>query len=282
MKSSEFEEIRIFLLQNEANPSLFSLTKSRFPSISFDTFIAILSQEKSRQLRSDIPKLTKPHLIRQYIARYIAGDEILTLSKDSGLPPCLLCRFLLENLFGLNKQQITQCLKDPVVLNGFQITEENGAVSVTRVIEDVQKCVECDQVVSPRVEMIRRVTGLEYEHLLRGRLQKLEIPFQSEEALRAAGFSKTPDIKLEVPIGVCGRVVNWIDSKASFGDEYSHKTQGIQQFQMYVNRFGPGLVIYWFGYIDDLNDHPDVLLLDHFPNDDELYCLARLNVQPRP
>ncbi|GLJ52497.1 hypothetical protein SUGI_1117000 [Cryptomeria japonica] len=285
MKASEFEEFRTFLLQNEANSGLLSLAQAEFPSIPFDTLIAISSQEKSRQLRSDIPRFTRSHLIRQYISRYIAGDEILNLSNDSGLPPCLLCRFLLENLFGLNKQQITQCLKDPVILNRFQINsnaEENGVVSTARVIEDVQKCVECDQVVSPCVEMVRRVTGLEYEHLLRRRLQKLEIPFQSEEALRAAGFSKTPDIKLEVPIGVCGRIVNWIDSKASFGDEYSHKTQGVQQFQMYVNRFGPGLVIYWFGFIDELNDHSDVLLLDHFPNDNELHCLTRLDVQPQP
>ncbi|XP_057870108.2 uncharacterized protein LOC131076795 isoform X2 [Cryptomeria japonica] len=259
MKASEFEEFRTFLLQNEANSGLLSLAQAEFPSIPFDTLIAISSQEKSRQLRSDIPRFTRSHLIRQYISRYIAGDEILNLSNDSGLPPCLLCRFQINSN-----------------------AEENGVVSTARVIEDVQKCVECDQVVSPCVEMVRRVTGLEYEHLLRRRLQKLEIPFQSEEALRAAGFSKTPDIKLEVPIGVCGRIVNWIDSKASFGDEYSHKTQGVQQFQMYVNRFGPGLVIYWFGFIDELNDHSDVLLLDHFPNDNELHCLTRLDVQPQP
>ncbi|XP_057870109.2 uncharacterized protein LOC131076795 isoform X3 [Cryptomeria japonica] len=214
MKASEFEEFRTFLLQNEANSGLLSLAQAEFPSIPFDTLIAISSQEKSRQLRSDIPRFTRSHLIRQYISRYIAGDEILNLSNDSGLPPCLLCRFLLENLFGLNKQQITQCLKDPVILNRFQINsnaEENGVVSTARVIEDVQKCVECDQVVSPCVEMVRRVTGLEY-----------------------------------------------------------------------VNRFGPGLVIYWFGFIDELNDHSDVLLLDHFPNDNELHCLTRLDVQPQP
>jgi hypothetical protein len=30
----------------------------------------------------------------------------------------------------------------------------------------------------------------------------------------SAGFSKTPDVKLDAPIGVRGRMVNWIDSKA--------------------------------------------------------------------
>jgi hypothetical protein len=40
-------------------------------------------------------------------------------------------------------------------------------------------------------------------------------------------------VKLVAPIGVCGRMVNWIDSKASFGDEHSHKMQASDQFQRY-------------------------------------------------
>ena len=32
-----------------------------------------------------------------------------------------------------------------------------------------------------------------------------------------------------------------------------------------MNRYGPGLVIYWFGFIEELNTHKDVLLIDDFP-----------------
>ena len=69
------------------------------------------------------------------------------------------------------------------------------------------------------------------------KLRSLKIPFQSEEELRAAGFSKTPDAKLDVPIAVKGRPVWWIDSKASFGDEYNHRTQVTEQFE----RWGMGV-----------------------------------------
>lgn len=72
-----------------------------------------------------------------------------------------------------------------------------------------------------------------YEMLLYEKLQELGISYQSEDDLRAAGFSKTPDVKLDAPIGVRGRMVNWIDSKASFGDEHIHKSQGSDQFQRY-------------------------------------------------
>lgn len=88
-----------------------------------------------------------------------------------------------------------------------------------------------------------------YEMFLYKKLQGLGISYQSEDDLRAAGFSKTPDVKLEAPIGVQGRMVNWIDSKASFGDEYTHKAQGSDQFQRYLRHFS-NLQIYG---IDELS-----------------------------
>jgi hypothetical protein len=41
---------------------------------------------------------------------------------------------------------------------------------------------------------------------------------QAEEQLKQRGDFKTPDALLPVPLLVRGRVVNWIDSKATFGD----------------------------------------------------------------
>ena len=37
---------------------------------------------------------------------------------------------------------------------------------------------------------------------------------------------------------------------------------------MYLFRFGPGLVIYWFGHIDEIADKPadGILVYDHFPD----------------
>ena len=48
-------------------------------------------------------------------------------------------------------------------------------------------------------------------------------------------------VKLTIPVEVAGRVVNWIDSKAAFGDEYYHNNVN-QHLKSYVNRFGPGMV----------------------------------------
>ena len=41
------------------------------------------------------------------------------------------------------------------------------------------------------------------------------------------------------------------------------------QLNSYWNRFGPGLVIYWFGFIDDLasQKYGGIMLADRFPDD---------------
>ncbi|EDV21638.1 uncharacterized protein TRIADDRAFT_59843 [Trichoplax adhaerens] len=90
---------------------------------------------------------------------------------------------------------------------------------------------------------------------------------KDENDMRLKGYDKTPDIKLEVPIAVNGNIVNWIESKASFGDEHSHATYMKDQYYSYLNRFGPGMVIYWFGFIKELNfdEQPGILIVDSFP-----------------
>ncbi|XP_047741504.1 CDAN1-interacting nuclease 1-like [Hyalella azteca] len=111
--------------------------------------------------------------------------------------------------------------------------------------------------------------GHEYEELLKRKLRERGVGYQTEEELRALGCDKTPDTRLDVPIGVGGRVVNWIESKASFGDRENHRSYLNDQLWSYWNRFGPGLVIYWFGYIDELNYLEDkgILVRDCFPDD---------------
>ena len=77
---------------------------------------------------------------------------------------------------------------------------------------------------------------MEYELILQEQLHNLDILFVTEDELRDMGYPKTPDIKLEVPIVVNGRVINWIESKASFGDQYTHDKYLKEQLFGYQNR----------------------------------------------
>lgn len=44
------------------------------------------------------------------------------------------------------------------------------------------------------------------------------------------------------------KMVCWIDSKAMFGDVNVHQSSVLPQAEAYLHRFGPGLILYWFGH----------------------------------
>uniref|UniRef100_A0A673Z080 CDAN1-interacting nuclease 1 n=1 Tax=Salmo trutta TaxID=8032 RepID=A0A673Z080_SALTR len=73
---------------------------------------------------------------------------------------------------------------------------------------------------------------------------------------------------------VDGHIVHWIESKALFGHDHSHCTYPNKQFWIYWKRFGPGLVIYWHGFIEELDTQKDrgILLKDCFPSDIVTLC----------
>lgn len=110
--------------------------------------------------------------------------------------------------------------------------------------------------------LIFRTVGSEYETILSKQLDEKKISYLDEKKLRLLGYDKTPDFKLDIPIGnsacfasrcriacsievnadfifftgIEGRVVNWIESKATFGDEDTHKNYLNEQLTCYFNR----------------------------------------------
>ena len=175
-------------------------------------------------------------------------------------------------------------------LNSRQVKEKvKEMMKDVRLIEDkelreqVSKAICEDKFYSPFVEKVKANEGVEYELLLQGKLKKFGIKFHKEQNLREMGLSKTPDIKLKLPIVINGQVINWIESKASFGDHYTHQQYLRSQFWGYFDRFGPGAVIYWFGFVKHLQtfteneNEKQILLLDNFPSDfgnDTNFCFS--------
>ncbi|CAM9556872.1 unnamed protein product [Phaeothamnion confervicola] len=106
------------------------------------------------------------------------------------------------------------------------------------------------------------------------------ICFETEGDLRARGAYRTPDARLLVPVAVRSaetckwHVVNWIDSKAMFGDPETFRRDHFAQLVSYVNRYGPGMVIYWLDLAESLNGeatppqhrHADILAVAAFPD----------------
>jgi len=169
----------------------------------------------------------------------------------------------------------------------------NGSTT-TRLAKEVYEAVDSDPMYGPRFDLQKHRIGIKYEHILEETLRSMKIPFETEDELRKRGTSRTPDILLLSPVAIkvpkshlmsasnhpitsttgtlkdeeqeyVWKMICWIDSKALFGDVFTHQNSVLPQAEAYVHRFGPGLVLYWFGHapIHRLgNGHGDVIVTE--------------------
>ncbi len=151
------------------------------------------------------------------------------------------------------------------------LLREPSTIPDERLRREVASSVESDEFGGPFTDRERTVQGLEYEFLLFESLKNLGLSFETEGDLRRRGCHKTPDVLLSVPVAFNNRLVWWIDSKAKFGDKYIMGKDYNDSVSSYVGRYGPGMVVYWFGFIEDcespmLSDS-GVLVTDSIPKD---------------
>lgn len=59
-----------------------------------------------------------------------------------------------------------------------------------------------------------------------------------------------------------GHKIYWVESKASFGDNTEFRFNSRKQLVPYTQLFGPGLVVYWVGCLDDLECPENVYVCD--------------------
>jgi len=208
------------------------------------------------------------HHYQRYMELQTNGEKpgiILRMAEQIDLSPSLLARIILERFIAehpeegqiATRQYLSQLMRDTT-----RIKDKHLAL-------EIFMCNVEDDDYSPITEVIKYNIGEEYEIFLKKKVKAIGIPFLDENQLQQKGYDKTPDVKLEIPIAVGGKVVNWIESKALFGDPSCHDGYLRDQYWSYWNRFGPGMVIYWFGYVDELDVHRDkgIILKDHFPEE---------------
>lgn len=268
MKLSIYNEI-IHLMHIYKTRDSLPLIAEKFPSVSLNALGSIFSQDYQKRMRKTHYIHYSSEAVMKYYECFMEGLQsgkrniLINLSDELDLSPALLGRIILERHLSNTKYKgeappksfVTQLMKEPSLIDDPKLAVE------------IHQCILGDDHYGPLCDSIKHSIGHEYEFKLNNTLDRLGLAYIGEDQMRAKGYDKTPDVKLEVPIAVDGHVVNWIESKASFGDEQSHKTYLKDQFWSYWNRFGPGMVIYWFGFIDELDVNQDkgIILRDHFP-----------------
>ncbi|KAM4691045.1 CDAN1-interacting nuclease 1 [Rhinophrynus dorsalis] len=266
----EYNEIALFITTLRPTRQCMRRLKEKFPRQSQSTLLSIFSQEYQKLIKRTHAKHNTHEAVEMYYSRYLSevvkdptAPVLLDLANEVDFSPALIARTVLERY-----------LQDK---DGIQPTKPilNSMLRDTSLIPDpvlanqVHQCIINDCCNGPLVDCIKHSIGYEHEVLLREKLMENNIAFLDEDQLRVKGYDKTPDFILEVPVAVDGHVIHWIESKASFGDESSHRMYLQDQFWSYWNRFGPGLVIYWYGFIEELdcNRERGIILKDEFPKD---------------
>jgi hypothetical protein len=254
-------------------------TKPNEPIVTYETFTSIYGNHKRRQINRTgnhngltYKKLKdnsfnlclkyKEYEIEQKRTNPAQRNIILTMANELGVSPVLLCRIILDGLIKMNSLEVNTELINSITpstpqsahkINITTLVKDTHLLKNSRLAAEILECVALDDDNGPSIDLIRNLIGYEYEAKLKRILDKHGLVYFEEIEMREKGYDKTPDFKLELPIYLSnGMCINWIDSKATFGDEQTHAENYESQFKFYLNRFGSGLVIYWFGYLADI------------------------------
>ncbi|XP_038585282.1 CDAN1-interacting nuclease 1 isoform X1 [Micropterus salmoides] len=277
LSRAEYKEIARWTEQLRPTRQCMKMLKERFPNHSQSTLLSIFSLEYQKRTKRTISRHHAPDVIESHYQRYLSEAKahptapvLLELAIEVDLSPALMARIILDRFL----QGLEGGVYSKTVLNSM--LKEPSLIPDQVLANNVYQCTINDCCYGPLVDCIKHAIGQEHEVLLCDKLKERNLSFLDENQLRAMGYDKTPDIILEVPIAVEGHIVHWIESKASFGDDHSHRNYLNEQFWSYWNRFGPGLVIYWYGFIGELDCQRDrgILLKDCFPTDIVTLCHA--------
>ncbi|XP_071552459.1 CDAN1-interacting nuclease 1 [Panulirus ornatus] len=269
MKLQQYNEI-VKAIDSKCQKNVVAALVEQFPEIKKNTLRSICTQEMQKKVKKKFHHINASERAKEIFFSYLSSAEfgktpgiLVRMAQEMDYSPAMLAKLVVEQhlltscpSISVSKSQVNALLRDTTLIEDRDLSFE------------VYLCLLEDDAYGPFADSIKHSIGHEYEFLLRRELEKLNISFHHEDELRLKGYDKTPDIKLDIPIAVDGHVINWIESKASFGDEDSHRSYLKDQFWSYWNRFGAGLVIYWFGFIEELDEHQEkgIILRDSFPS----------------
>lgn len=185
---------------------------------------------------------------RRILRDWKKGKSLMELSEQWNFAPILTSMLIfLED--GASKKEFWAYVREPDLLGNPEVAQE---------MRDV---VAADIVYSPDANEGHRKRGIWGETLLQDWLDAQGIGYRTECDIRGI-HEKTPDCLLDEPMLYEGKEIRWIESKATFGDNTEFRFNSRKQLVPYTELFGPGVVVYWLGCLDDIECPEDVYITD--------------------
>lgn len=176
------------------------------------------------------------------------GETIIEISRKYHFPPVLTASIILTEMGHKSKYVI----KNPHVLVDKRLKNE------------IKEAIANDLFYSPLAHTVQANQGKVGEKIIHTWLEKNDLAFLTECDLNKISNSKTPDFLLNEPITINGSCVSWIESKAVFADLIEHNRYQKRQFRFYEELFGNGMVVYWYGFLDNIVEYDhNYIITDH-------------------
>ena len=206
--------------------------------IPYETIRAIRSQYLQRKSIRNYYKVKDK--TNNHLRNWKKGITISDLALKLDFPPALLANFLLMHM-GYTKKRTKEILKDPT------------RIEKPRLRKELKEVMERDELYTPISHNKQAAEGGRREDTLAKWLDKENKEYFTENELKDGTVEgKTPDFLLVEPLVWHGDKYNWVESKASFGEHYVHRKNHKGQIAQYVELYGEGLLVYWYGYLDSL------------------------------
>lgn len=175
----------------------------------------------------------------RYRHQWRSGTTLAQLAQNQNFPPVLMALIVLAEE-GISRKKFWRMMDN---------LEEVESDRLRRELKDVQKA---DIIYSRQGADIQARRGAWGEEKLFEWLRSQNITFRTEADLKGR-FDKTPDVLLNEPMVYDGHRIFWVESKATFGDPEEVRRHARRQLSPYLEIFGDGVVVYWFGYVADVD-----------------------------
>ena len=175
--------------------------------------------------------------------RWEHGMTMLEISKMCSLAPTLCASFILAEK-GFSKVRFRELVRNV------------PAIKDERIRKELAEALEADFVYSEKAHIEQKARGIAHEKKIEHWLRENGFQFWTEQD--RAGAEKTPDFLLKKTVVIEGKEIHWFESKAYFADGVEIKKSYNKQFKHYVELFGPGIVVYWWGFVEDAVLPPEI------------------------
>ncbi len=212
-----------------------------------DVLYSILSQKIVRNTKKDYYLIARqaPAMVREWKR----GKTLLQLAEERKFPPILTAGFVLKEM-GISKKVMKTYTSAP------------DDIPDKRLRSEMQSVMEEDFIYSPRGIECQKDRGVFCEDRIKEWLDGRGYTYMTENDSREMGRTKTPDFLFHEPHVLIDTEVHWVESKGSFGSPFQARHDYEKQLRHYVDLFGPGIVAYWVGFVDDIVLDEDVTIVD--------------------